>query len=123
MRIMEGQGVDGHVGDESSSKRNAFVRVFENVSLFSLLFSLLSLSGLVLSCLVLSCLVVCVCVCWCARVLACSTLPAVSLRSFPQESRSTTALSGTANDRRNRERVALDRFSNMKFVRSSGYFR
>ena len=50
MRIMEGQGVDGHVDDESSPKRNAFVRVFENVSLFSLLFSLLSLSCLVLSC-------------------------------------------------------------------------
>ena len=72
MRIMEGQGVDGHVDDESSPKRNAFVRVFENVSLFSLLFSLLSLSCLVLSCGA--------CVCWCARVLACSTLPAVSLR-------------------------------------------
>ena len=55
MRIMEGQGVDGHVDDESSPKRNAFVRVFENVSLFSLLFSLLSLLGLVLSCPVLSC--------------------------------------------------------------------
>ena len=87
MRIMEGQGVDGHVGD-TSPKRNAFARVFENVSLFSLL----SLSGLVLSCLVgsglvLSCGVLSglvlscgVCVCWCARVLACSTLPAVSLR-------------------------------------------
>ena len=63
MRIMEGQGVDGHVGDESSSKRNAFVRVFENVSLFSLLFSLLSLSGLVLSCLVVwVCVLVCACV-------------------------------------------------------------
>ena len=87
MRIMEGQGVDGHVGDESSPKRNAFVSVFEYVSLslsslFSSLFSLLSLS--VLSCLVLSCLVVCVCVLVCACVgvcvLACSTLPAVSLR-------------------------------------------
>ena len=94
MRIMEGQGVDGHGGD-TSPKRNAFARVCENVSFFSLLFSLcrvlscLVLSCPVLSCLVLSCLVgsclvlscgVCVCVCWCARVLACKTLPAVSLR-------------------------------------------
>ena len=108
MRIMEGQGVDGHVDDESSPKRNAFVRVFENVSL-SLLSSLLSSlfvgSCLVLSCLVLSCPVlscpvlscpvlscpvlsclVCLVLsclvlwCVCARVLACSTLPAVSLR-------------------------------------------
>ena len=72
---MEGQGVDGHVGD-TSPKRNAFVRVFENVSLFSLLSlsglvlscPVLFLSCLVLSCRVLSCLVVCVCVgvrvCW-----------------------------------------------------------
>ena len=50
MRIMEGQGVDGHVGDESSPKRNAFVRVFESVSLFSLLLSLFVGSCLVLSC-------------------------------------------------------------------------
>ena len=120
MRIMEGQGVDGHVGDESSSKRNAFVRVFENVSLFSSLLSFLFVG----SCLVLSCLVLwCVCVCWCARVLACSTLPTVSLRSFPQESRSTTTLSGTAKDRRNRERVVLDLFSYFKCVRYKGYFR
>ena len=65
MRIMECQGVDGHVGDETSPKRNAFVHVFENVSLsslFSLLFSLLSLSLLLSLCRVLSCLVVCVCV-------------------------------------------------------------
>ena len=87
MRIMEGQGVDGHVGD-TSPKRNAFARVCENVFFFSLLFSLLSLSGPPdpppdpsISCLVLSCLVLsCLCVCWCARVLACKTLPAVSLR-------------------------------------------
>ena len=31
---MEGQGVDGHVGDESSPYRNTFVSVFEYVSLF-----------------------------------------------------------------------------------------
>ena len=88
MRIMEGQGVDGHVGDESSSKRNEFVRVFENVTLFSLsslfvgsclvlsclvlsclVLSCLVLSFLVLSCLVLSCLVLwCVCVCIGVRV-------------------------------------------------------
>ena len=37
MCVMEGQGVDGHVGDESSPKRNAFVSVFVYVSLFSLL--------------------------------------------------------------------------------------
>ena len=82
MRIMEGQGVEGHVGDESSPKRNAFVRVFENVSLSSLFSSLfflslsfsfsfslsspLSLSGLVLSCGVC----VGVCVCWRVCVLA-----------------------------------------------------
>ena len=49
-----------------------------------LVLSCLLLSCLVLSCLVLSCLVLwCVCVCWCARVLARSTLSAVSLRSFP----------------------------------------
>ena len=64
---MEGQGVDGHVGDESSPYRNTFVSVFEYVSLFSLLFSLFLFSSL-LSCLVLwcgvvSCGVVCVCVC------------------------------------------------------------
>ena len=68
MRIMEGQGVDGHVDDESSPKRNAFVRVFDNVSLFSLLSSLFSSLfslGRVLSCLVLSCGVcVGVRVCW-----------------------------------------------------------
>ena len=73
MRIMEGQGVDGHVGD-TSPKRNAFVRVFENVSLFSLLslsglvLSCPLLSCLVLSCLVGSCLVLCVCVCVGVRV-------------------------------------------------------
>ena len=113
MRIMEGQGVDGHVGD-TSPKRNAFVRVFENVSLFSLL----SLSGLVLSCPLLSCLVVCVCVLVCACVGVQHTP-----RSFPQENWSTTALSGTANDRRNRERFVLDLFSNFTCVRYKGYFR
>ena len=51
MCIMEGEGVD----DEFSPYRNAFVSVFEYVSLFSLLSS--PLSSLVLSCLVLSCLV------------------------------------------------------------------
>ena len=125
MRIMEGQGVDGHVGD--TPRRNEFARVCENVSFFSLLFSLcrvlsclvlscLVLSCLVLSCLVLSCLVVCVCWCVCVGVQD-------THRSFPQESWSTTALSGTANDRRNRERVVLDLFSNFKCVRYKGYFR
>ena len=105
MRIMEGQGVDGHVGDESSPKRNAFVLVFENVSLFSLLSSLLSLffSLFVGSCLVLWCVRVCWRVC-----VGVQHTP----RSFPQESWSTTALSGTASDRRNREHVVLDLFSN-----------
>ena len=84
---MEGQGVDGHVGDEPSPKRNAFIRVFENVSLpslFSLLFvgSCLVLSCLVLSCLVLSCLVVCVCVCVGVCVLARSTLRELECNSF-----------------------------------------
>ena len=36
MCFMEGQGVDGHVGDESSPYRNTFVSVFEYVSLFRL---------------------------------------------------------------------------------------
>ena len=71
MRIMEGQGVDGHVGEESSPKRNAFVRVFENVSLLSSLFSSLFSLCRVLSCLVLSCLVVCVGVRVCWRVCVC----------------------------------------------------
>ena len=57
MCFMEGQGVDGHVGDESSPYRNTFVSVFEYVSLSPLSFSS-PLSCLVLSCLVLSCLVV-----------------------------------------------------------------
>ncbi len=43
-----------------------------------------------------------------------------SLRSFPQDSWSCTALSGKANDSRNRERVLLHLFSNFKWVRSSG---
>ena len=52
MCFMEGHGVDGHVGDESSPYRNAFVSVFESLSL-----SLSSLlSCLLLSCDVLSCL-------------------------------------------------------------------
>ena len=104
MRIMEGQGVDGHVGDESSPKRNAFVRVFENVSLslsslFSLLFlslslllslclvlsshspvSVSSLSRLVLSCLVLSCLVhVLSCLVLSCLVLSCLVLSCLVL--------------------------------------------
>ena len=118
MRIMEGQGVDGHVDDESSPKRNAFVRVFENVSLFSLLSSLLS-------CLVLSwswswswswsCLVLW---CVCGRVLCVQRTP----RSLPQERWSGTPSSDIANDRRNRERVVLDLFSNFKRVRSKGFF-
>ena len=110
MRVVEGRGVGGHVGGGSSPERSAFVRVFENVSLsslFSLLFSLLSLSGLVLFCLVLWC------VCWCARAFPCVCVGVQHTpRSFPQESWSTTALSGTANDRRNREHVVLDLFSN-----------
>ena len=61
---MEGQGVDGHVGDESSPKRNTFVSVFQYVSLFSLLFSLFLFSSL-LSCLDLSCPVVWCGVLWC----------------------------------------------------------
>ena len=80
MRIMEGQGVDGHVGDESSPKRNAFVRVFEYVSLSSL-FSFLSclvLSCLVLSCLVLSCLVLSCLVLSCL-VLSCLVLSCLVL--------------------------------------------
>ena len=173
MRIMEGQGVDGHVGEESP-KRNAFVRVFENLSLsllsslfsllsslfsllsslsslFSLLsslFSLLSLSCrvvscrvvscrvlsclvlsclvlscLVLSCLVLSCLVVCVCVCVGVRVCWRVCVGAQhTLRIFPQECWSTTALSGTENDRRNREHVVLDLFSNFQCERYKGFF-
>ena len=52
MCLIEGQGVDGHVGDKSSAKRNAFVSVFEYVS--RSLSSLLSLLSLVLSCLLLS---------------------------------------------------------------------
>ena len=82
MCFMEGQGVDGHAGDESSPYRNTFVSVFEYVSLFSLLFSLflfssllsclvlscLVLSCLVLSCLVLSCLVLSCLVVWCGVV-------------------------------------------------------
>ena len=87
MCFMEGQGVDGHVGDESSPYRNTFVSVFEYVSLLSSLLSLplllssrlvssrlvssrlvssrlvssrLVSSRLVSSCLVLSCLVL-----WC----------------------------------------------------------
>ena len=36
MCFIEGQGVDGDVGDESSPYRNTFVSVFEYVSLFSL---------------------------------------------------------------------------------------
>ena len=80
MCFMEGQGVDGHVGDESSPYRNTFVSVFEYVSLFSLLFSLflfssplscLVLSCLVLWCVVVSCGVVCVCVCVLACVCVC----------------------------------------------------
>ena len=59
MCFMEGQGVDGHVGDESSPYRKTFVlpplplphRVSRPV------------------------------LCWCARVLACRTLTAVSLRT------------------------------------------
>ena len=96
-----------------------------------LVLSCLVLSCLVLSCLVLSCLAVCVrccarvlaCVCWLARVLACVCVGAQHTpRSFPQERWSTTALSGTANDRRNREHVVLDLFSNFKCVRYKGFF-
>ena len=114
--------MDGHVDDESFPKRNAFVRVFENVSLSSLFSSLFSLcrvlSCLVLSCLVLSCLVLScgVCVCACVGV---QHTP----RSLPQERWSGTPLSDIANDRRNRERVVLDLFSNFKCVRYKGYFR
>ena len=43
-------------------------------------------------------------------------------RSIPQDNWSSTASSGKANDWRNRARVFLDLFSNLKFVRSSGYF-
>ena len=68
-----------------STFRNAFVSVFEYVSLLSSLFSSLSFSSplpcLVLSCLVVWCGVVCCGVlCVGVRVLACSTLHAVSLR-------------------------------------------
>ena len=42
---------------------------------------------------------------------------------FPQDNWSSTGSSGKANDWRNRARVVLDLFSNLKFVRSSGYFR
>ena len=75
MCIVEGESVDGHVGDESSPKRNACVNVFEYLSLFSLL-----LFCRVLSCLVLWCGVVW-CVCVGGRVGVQHTL-----RSFPQES-------------------------------------
>ena len=94
MCFMEGQGVDGHVGDESSPYRNTFVSVFEYVSLSSLLFSsllfssllfssLLFSSPLVLSCLVLWCGVVWCGVVWCGVV--CVGVQH-TLRSFPQES-------------------------------------
>ena len=43
-------------------------------------------------------------------------LVAGSLRSFPH-------FQEKANDWRTRKRVVLDLFSNLKFVRSSGYFR
>ena len=46
-----------------------------------------------------------------------------SLRGVLQDSWNWTALSGKANDWRNRARVVPDLFSNLKFVRSSGYFR
>ena len=118
MCFMEGQGVDGLVGDESSPKRNAFARVFENVSLS--LSSLFSLSSPSLFCRVLSCLVVCVCVC-CARVLACVCWRAAHSHSFLQESWSSTALSGTANDRRNREHVVLDLLSDFKMCKIQGF--
>ena len=110
MRIMEGQGVDGHVGGKSSPKRNAFVRVFEHVSLSSL-FSL---------CRVLSCLVVCVLVCACVGVCVCWR--AAHSPKFPSGELELNSLSGTANDRRNREHVVLDRFSNIKCVRYKGFF-
>ena len=73
MCIMEGEGVD----DEFSQYRNAFVSVFEYVSLFSLLLSLV-LSCLVLSCLVLSCLVLSCLVLSCL-VLSCLVLSCLVL--------------------------------------------
>ena len=50
-------------------------------------------------------------------------LTAGSLRSFPQDNRSSTASSGKANDWRNRENVVFDLFSSLKWVPSNGYFR
>ena len=47
----------------------------------------------------------------------------VPSRSVPQDNWSSTASSGKANDWRNRARVVLNLFSNLKIVRSSGYFR
>ena len=87
MCIMEGQCVDGQVGDESSPYRIACVSVFEYVSLFSLLSSplCLVLSRLVLSCLVLWCLVLWCGVVWCL-VLWCGVCVCVRWRAahFPQ---------------------------------------
>ena len=84
MCFMEGQGVDGHVGDESSPYRNTFVSVFEYVSsplsspLSCLVLSCLVLSCLVLSCLVLSCLVLSCLVLSCL-VLSCLVLSCLVL--------------------------------------------
>ena len=51
-----------------------------------------------------------------------SNLTADSLRGVHQDKWSSTASSGKANDWRNRGHVVLDLFSNLKCVRSSGFF-
>ena len=58
---------------------------------------------------------VCVCVCVCVSF-------SLFLRCVPQDCWSSTALSGTANVWRNRQRVALDLISNWKWWRSTGFF-
>ena len=60
--------------------------------------------------------------CWCVCVccVLCVLIPAkVSLK----KKWSSTASSGKANDWRTRERVVLDLFSNLEWVRSKGFFR
>ena len=49
-------------------------------------------------------------------------LTAGSLQRLRQDDWSLTASSGKANDWRNRQRVALDLFSNLKWERSTGFF-
>ena len=72
---------------------------------------------LVRVCVCVVCVVLCVVLCCCVFEWLCVVC------CVPQDKWSSTASSGKANDWRTRERVVLDLFSNLEWVRTKGFFR